>query len=501
MILIIARMTYERLTLDTSATSTSTPSTPSTTEHTVEKIPSASIAVLPFVNMSSDTEQEYFSDGISEEILNVLAKIPNLHVTSRSSAFSFKGKAIITSEIAKKLEVKHVLEGGVRKYGNRIRITAQLIEADSDKHLWSETYERELKDIFIIQEAIAISIASKLALKLNVQQSSSLISSQTQNIPAYNLYLQAKHLSLQHNVEANRNAENIIRQSISLDPDYAPAWNLLSMLILEATSNFSMKDVQEGFKTSKAAAQKSKELDNLYAPAYATLAKNNIMEWNFDAADTNIQKALALDSGDAYIISIAASIAGDLGNSDEIKLWKQAIKLDPLEYRYSHALADTLYAMKRNDEAYQVIQNALLFQPNMGMSHTLLSFILLERGQKKEALLEIQKEPVEFWRSFGKICILFSMDRTDESNILLTQFINQYGERDPENVADIYALRGDIENAFKWLNLATKKSHSSLLAIIQYSHFEILYQDPRWDDLLNEIKLPKNHWLWSNKAR
>ena len=229
-------------------------------------IPEKSIAVLPFVNMSEDKEQEYFSDGISEELLNLLAKIPQLQVTARTSSFAFKGKEIGVPEIARTLHVAHVLEGSVRKAGNSVRITAQLIKAGTDTHLWSQTYDRKLDDIFAVQDEIAADVVKQLKVTLL----GAAPKARTTDPEAYALYLQAVQLGRQFTAEAFQQSDALYRKVLAIDPRYAPAWDGLARNFGSETSQ-GLLSSKEGYAQAREAATKALAIDPDYAPAHARL--------------------------------------------------------------------------------------------------------------------------------------------------------------------------------------------------------------------------------------
>jgi TolB-like protein len=242
---------------------------PGTTQFAAREIDPDSIAVLPFVNMSDDPSNEYFADGISEEILNLLARVPNLPVTSRSSAFSFKGQNLDIRTMAAKLAVAHVLEGSVRKSGNQVRITAQLIKVETDTHLWSQTYDRQLEDIFAIQDDIAGAVVNALKITLLGDEPKA-----TETNPeAYALYLQARYFLNQLTQEGFTRAETLVKQALEIDPGFAPAWYLLgSVYSSQAAFGIGPRSFHEGFELARQTINKALDVDPQYGPAYAALA-------------------------------------------------------------------------------------------------------------------------------------------------------------------------------------------------------------------------------------
>jgi len=249
--------------------------------------PEQSIAVLPFENMSDDPDNEYFSDGMSEEILNLLAQVPELRVTSRSSAFSFKGQNLDVPTMAARLNVAHVLEGSVRKSGNQLRITAQLIEVASDTHLWSKTYDRELQNVFAIQDEIAAAVVDALQITLLGEAPKA-----TETNPeAYTLYLQARYFINQFNAEAFQQAETLLERALAIDPVFAPAWTTLSIVYRQQADPFGLRPVDEGNELARQTIQKALAIDPQYGPAYAALAAIEMdYDWDFAAATQHVHR-------------------------------------------------------------------------------------------------------------------------------------------------------------------------------------------------------------------
>src|SRR6476659_602123 len=261
-------------------------------------IPERSIAVLPFVDMSAGKDQEYFSDGISEELLNLLAKIPQLQVTARTSSFSFKGKETSIPEIARTLHVANVLEGSVRKAGNNVRITAKLIKAGTDTHLWSQTYDRKLDDIFAIQDEIAADVVKQL--KVTLLGAAPKV--RTTDPEAYALYLQAVQLGRQNTTEAYKQSDALYRKVLAIDPRYAPAWSELSRNFYNET-NMGLLSNKEGFAQAREAARKALAIDSEYAPAHARIGFIAMSGDNdLASAALHLERALALDPADLEVL-------------------------------------------------------------------------------------------------------------------------------------------------------------------------------------------------------
>jgi len=275
------------------------PASPAAAQPATEPAPAqASIAVLPFVNMSDEKSNEFFSDGISEELLNLLAKIPQLQVTARTSSFAFKGKEIGITEVARQLHVAHVLEGSVRKSGNAVRITAQLINAATDTHLWSQTYDRKLDDIFAIQDDIAADVVKQLKVTLL----GAAPKARSTDPEAYALYLQAVQLGRQNTEEAFKQSDELFRKALAIDPRYAPAWADLSGTLANEAGQ-GLLPSKEGFAQAREAATKAVAIDPEYAPAHARLGRIAMYGDNdLAGAAQHLQRALALDPMDLDVL-------------------------------------------------------------------------------------------------------------------------------------------------------------------------------------------------------
>ncbi len=449
-----------------------------------------SIAVLAFTNMSSDKEQDYFSDGISEEILNLLAKIPDLKVISRTSSFSFKGKDVTTDEIGKTLHVNHILEGSVRKSGNILRITAQLINAHDGTHLWSATYDRKMEDIFKIQDEIASRVTKQLKLSLL----GDVIKSKTTDPKAYALYLQSRQLYRQNSSESINNAEKLIQQSIALDSSYAPSWAIFSEIINVATYMYGTKSLKEGYEAGIVAAKKAVELDPNYALGYTVLASFQRSHWNYDDANKNMKKALQLEPDNAHVIFAAASHAVDIGRMEEgIELQLKTIALDPLSYLNHYNLAIYYIWTEQFDKAEPVLQKYALHHPSADVTHALMSLILLGKDEKEKALIEAEKEQSDFWRYDAKCRIVYALGEKEKANTLLREIVEKFGDIAQPNIASLYAYRNEVDAAFKWLELAYDLKDPSLQEILNFPEFKNLHGDPRWNAFINKLGLPKDH--------
>jgi TolB-like protein/Tfp pilus assembly protein PilF len=384
---------YEsRFAVSTSQDSVTNKPTTESPQDSSNELVGTSIAVLPFVNMSSDKEQEYFTDGISEEILNVLAKIPKLHVTSRSSAFAFKGSKINISEVAAKLGVKNVLEGSVRKSGNQIRITAQLIEAGSDKHLWSDTYDRELTDIFAVQDEISAAIVKALKTKLGLNAKVAARDMSKVNLDAHNEYLQGRFYIEKRNQDDIEKALIHFDKAIALAPDYALAWmgqGWASLFLGE--NNYGDIPVEIAVQNARPAIVKALTLDPELPEAHAIMGLIEVDSFHTDAAKLNFEKAIALNPNyaDAFTWYANQTTAQP---KKRFELRRKAVKLSPMSVWVNINYALDLATFGQINEALVVVRRMMNINPSHQLAHQALGRILLIEGNYADAIIAFEKQ-------------------------------------------------------------------------------------------------------------
>ena len=447
-----------------------------------------SIAVLAFADMSPNKDHEYFSDGISEELLNLLAKIPDLKVISRTSSFSYKGKDATATDIGNELKVSHILEGSIRKAGNMVRVTAQLINTSDGSHVWSHTYDRKLDSIFKVQDDIAEEVSNQLQLSL---LGSKKASEHSPKVDAYTLYLQAVHLIHQNTKEAYIKAEELAKQSIKLDSTYARSWDLLSGIYQTGNYNFGIGENQDRLNKSIAAAETAIKLDPELAVAYISLASAQEKMWDFEKSAMNLDKALELAPNNSIIIGTAALMT--FGNLEEsVSLLKRAIQLDPLVYVNHYNLGFAYLRMKKLDEAEKAFDEFATYYPNAQILSYMRAMLRLNQGRIDEALVEIEKETHEFFSLYGRNFIYFAQDN-DLADGIFKEYLSKYSEKEPANTADLYAFKGDIDTAFNYLNKALEVKDPVLIEALTYPSFNVMRSDSRWNNLLSKMNLPKNH--------
>ena len=447
-------------------------------------IPENSIAVLPFVDMSAGKDQEYFSDGISEELLNLLAKIPQLQVTARTSSFAFKGKEIGVPEIARTLHVANVLEGSVRKAGNSVRITAQLIKAGTDTHLWSQTYDRKLDDIFAIQDEIAADVVKQLKVTLL----SAAPKARTTDPEAYALYLQAVQLGGPFTAEAFQQSDALYRKVLAIDPRYVPAWAGLSRNFGNETSQGLLPN-KEGFAQAREAAVKALAIDPDYAPAHAGLGWIAMYGDNdLAGAALHLERALAIDPADLRVLTTSATLLQSLGRLDEaLALEEAAVRRDPVNVTTLFNLGYHQRMAGRLDAAIASFRTVLSLSPSNGGAHCQLGVALLLKGDAKGALAEIEQETSEIYKMIGLPMAYHALGRKADSDAALAALIAKYEKDAPYNIASVYAFRGEADQAFRWLDKAVEYGDGGLGEIVTDNLFDKIHADPRWLAFLRKI--------------
>jgi serine/threonine protein kinase/Tfp pilus assembly protein PilF len=457
----------------------------STSGSTSPKIPS--IAVLPFRNLSNDPSNEYFSDGLSEELLNVLAQNRGVRVAARSSAFQFKGKNVELQEIGKSLNVTTVLEGSVRKAGNLVRISAELVNVADGFQLWSETYDRELNDIFAVQEDIARSVGEALKIQLLGQKNVG----RSANPQAYNAYLQGRYFTDRRSEEDLKKSIRFYQDALKIDGKFAPAWVGLAVAH-SRQAGWGYVNVDEGYRTARLEVEKALELDANSAEARAALGWiQSHYDWDWAGADRSYQQALNLDPGNANVVRQASSLAATLGRFKEaMALDQRAAELDPLSATVHYYNGIHLYYAKKLTEAEAAFRKALELNPEYPAAHATLAVVYVLESQPKLALAEAEKEPEPFWHLYGLTLAHFAASKEKEAEELLGKLIKQNGESGAIQIAEINGYRGKIDSAFEWLERAYDQRDGGLSEIKGDPLLQNLVPDPRWNTLLKKMRLP-----------
>jgi TolB-like protein len=452
----------------------------------------ASIAVLPLVNLSRDPDQDYFADGLAEELIDLLAKVPDLHVAARVSAFSFKGKNDDARTIAEKLNVATLLEGSVRRSGDEVRITTQLINAKDGYQLWSETYDRKLTDVFAVQDDIAQSVVAALKVRLAAGQTPSTRSHRTVNPEAYTDYLLGRQVFNGGSVDQYRRAVKAYEKALALDPGFAAAWaGLAQAEYWIADSGTDADDVARGQQLAREAAAKAVALAPDLPEAYSTRgAIRSATEWDWEGARSDFKQALALSPEDADVIGdYALYVLRPLGRLDEaIALASKAATLDPLNSRRWTSLGGLLICAGRVREGRAAIERAHDLSPEQSYANAWLGVAFLLEKQPARALEVFAQLPYPPFRLLGTVAADHDLGRAKESQVALNELI-AYAQGSAYQIAAAYAYRGEKDRAFDWLETA-RKQHDGGLTLLQIDPMlRSIRNDPRYDALLKELNL------------
>ena len=454
-------------------------------------VPEKSIAVLPFVDISEKKDQEYFADGMAEEIIDLLARVPDLRVPARTSSFYFKGKATNVSEIARELRVAHVLEGSVRRAGDHLRVTAQLVRADSGYSVWSKAYDRDVHDVFKVQDDIANAVVQALQISLMggllTRQSGG-----TENLDAYLVYLRGVAAQRQGTRESLTAGRDDLEHAIKLDPEFGLAWVELARDIGLMTDNaeFSAK---EGYERMRQLAQRALELSPNLAEAHALLAYiHRAYDWDWTAAEAEGKRALALDPTDSSSLAAGAGLAMTLGRwGDAEGLIRRALDRDPffpLAIWYSGAIQYGAGHYAGSEAAYRKL---LEVAPSFLWTRAYLGKTLLAEGKADTALAMVQQEADEENRLRMLPIVLHAAGRASESDAALKALIAKFSQTEAYSVAMSYAYRGDRDLAFQWLDRAYLQRDSNLVEIVGDRLFKNLFGDPRYKTFLRKMNLPE----------
>jgi serine/threonine protein kinase/lipopolysaccharide biosynthesis regulator YciM len=454
-----------------------------------------SIAVLPFTNMSADPENEYFADGLTEELLNVLARISDLSVAARTSSFQFKGHAGDIEEIGSKLKVETVLEGSVRKAGNKVRITAQLVKVSNGYHLWSETYNRELDDIFAVQEDIARAVVQELKGRLlgsDHPTPAPAPVARSENAEVYNLYLQARFFTIRGSKDDLLKAIGFCEQAITLDPDYAPGWAMLASArhFLAGTGHGPFN---EGFERARQAAEHALRLDPDLAEAHVVMGDiQNIYDWDWAAADKAYQRALELEPNNSAAATGAAKLAVTLGRADEaVDLLKRSVIHDPLNSYAFYRMGYCALLAQRYEEATEALERALELTDVGWPSRFMLSLVYIELNDPQRALKEAQQEAGEFWRILGLAFVYHKLGNKAEFDATLAEILSEYENAAAYQIAEVYAYSGQIDTAFEWLERSYALRDPGLTMTKADPFLGTLHNDPRWLPFIEKVGFPE----------
>ena len=455
-------------------------------------ISESSIVVLPFVDMSEKKDQEYFSDGLSEELIERLGKTAGLRVIARTSSFYFKGRSEKLDAIAKELRVANVLEGSVRKSGDRLRITAQLIRADTSEHVWSETFDRDLRDVFQVQDEIANAVVSALKLRLLPAESLSVQTEQrTHNIEAYTQYLRGRDSYNRGDVGGYQAAVAAYKAATELDPRYAAAY------AGQALAEFWLAD-QSGdtsaYQRAMEAAEQAVTLAPDLAMGYSARGfLRGIYRFDFAGAQADLDKAVVLDPNDATVLHRSAVLLGVFGKLPEaIAREQKAMSLDPLSEEICRRLGFFFASDQQLTEARPLYEKALVIAPNSYHARFNLGELELLEHQPEKALFDFQQTDDERFRLTGQAKAEYALGHIDAARHALERLLAEYEKTKfgEWQIARVYAWRGENDLAFKWAERAYAHKDTGITWIKVETDFRGLHSDPRYLALLRKMNLP-----------
>ena len=464
------------------------PPVESTSTATAEK---ASIAVLPFVNMSSDPEQDYFSDGISEELLNLLAKIPQFQVAGRTSSFEFKGQNDDLREIGSSLGVDNIIEGSVRKGGDRVRITAQLVKVDDGFHLWSETYDRELTDIFAVQDEIANAVVDQLKVTLLGGEVPAIDSTPLfTNAEAHNHYLQGLFYMNQVGPQNSSMAAVAFQKAVDLAPDSALAWASLADAAIRyaGQAQFGM-DV--ALADGREALAKALALDAQVPEVYIVKARLAFShDWDWSTAAEAIDKALELRPGDVTALRYRANLLDTIGQTDEaITIYRELMARDPLDGTLPFSYTARLVNVEAWEEAETITRRLVTQNPDANFVNAYHAWILTRIGRLEEAMEYARKEPVDFVRLNAIGVLQYLIGNTEAAIATQRELEELYGDSAAYQQASISSASGDADLTMSWLERAYTARDPGMPGVKTDLDFVFLHDDPRFIALLEKMDL------------
>ncbi len=453
----------------------------------------SSIAVLPFADLSPEKNQSYLSDGIAEELLNDLAKTSALHVAARTSSFQFRDRGADLAAIGKQLGVATILEGAVRKNGNRVRISAELVKAADGFQLWSGKYDRDLNDVFAVQDEIARAISGELRVRL--------LESPAGNVPrtttpeAYNAYLQGRYFYEHRTLDDLDKASQYFQRAVQLDPNFARGWSALAWTVIARTEAGAGLSFEQGYRSAMADAERALQLDPNLAEAHAAIGRiRRSYDWDWAGANTAFQKALALEPQNSVVLLGASSLQASLGNFDEaLALNRRAVEVDPLSVVSHLSLGMHAYYAGQLQLATDAFQKALAISPDAPEAHYLLGLVYLEQSHPQQALAEFEKDQASNERMAGEALVYSALGRQPQADAALRALIAGHRDEAAYQIAEVYAYRGQPAPALQWLQAARARRDAGLTGIQGDPLLKNLAADPQFTAFLRTIGLQPRH--------
>ncbi len=465
--------------------------------------PFDSLAILPFINLNGDSDQDYFADGITEALIANLGKIKPLRVISRTSVMTYKNAPKPLPEIARELDVAAVVEGSVLRAGDRVRVTATLINAATDRHLWVKSYERNIQDILTLQAELAQAIANEIQVELTPQERASVVAANPVNPKAYNAYLKGRYFWNKRTSEGFEKAKQQFLTAIEHDSTCAQAYAGLADTY-NLLANYGILPAGEARAKAKKYVNRALELDETLAEAHVSLAVNYAQEWDWSSAGKEFERAIKLNPNYEtahhwYAVHLISTGWPERGIAE----MKKARELAPLSLRIQVDLGRQFYFARQYDQAIEQYRETLALEPNFASAHSLLGLVYLQNGLNKQALLELKKGmslrkgDLSVWLGYAYAVA----GDTDEALKMRNKWQERWDERHDgaANIALIYAGLGDNDAAFEWLEKAYDQRDSMLTLLRVYPYWDTLRADPRFNNLLHRLGLPETKISSTNK--
>lgn len=445
------------------------------------------IAVLPFRNASSDPDQIYLADGLSEELLDLLAEVQSLRVVSRNSAFQFRDRNTDVAEVAESLGVAYVLQGSVRKTDADLQIAAQLVRAHDGAQLWAEEFDASLEQIFEIQDDIANAVVAALGIEL----ADGALRAEAVNPDAYLLWLEGRFIYAKWGEENFERAIDAYQSALRIDPEYVEAWASLSVTYLSQTLS-GYRELALGLAQARFAIEKALEFDPDRPSVLARLANiQTKFEWDWAGARETVNRALEIAPNDERVLGAAANLANSLGQGEEaLRYREQALALDPFNLLSLYNVAEALHRLGRLSDARTAYGKVLELDPEDWGTHTQLAIIMLQQNEPEAAWRELGLEVDPQQQEYGRLLALPALGREDEVAERLKKFIEEHQSWAAYTLASIHAWHDDPDRAFLWLDHAFELHAAPLSQVLLEPTFVGLHEDPRWGDLLERMGLP-----------
>ncbi len=458
------------------------------------------IAVLPFANLSADSGNDYFCDGIAEELLNVLSKIRGLRVAARTSAFSFKGRSVTVAEIGRTLNVGSVLEGSIRIAGEHIRVSVQLVQVSDGYAIWSETYNRAMDDIFAVQDDIARSVVEELRSMLlggDIGESASrqvrseveeAVRGRADDPEAQRLMFLGRYFLDKTTQADTTKAIGYFQEALDIDPEFAICWAELGRAYsIEAGRGWT--SVEEGFARSREATERALKIEPGLAEGHAQLGRILLAhDRDIKGAEAAYAAAMRLAPGSSSVMDGASMMAYRMGRFDvALGLGRRVLVQDPLSAPFWHNLGLTCHAAGRLAESEHAFRRAIELMPNRVVSNALLALVLLDQERIQEAVERAELETEDFWRLWALAIIQFAAGDKEASDRALNELIDKHAYGDAYQIAEVFSARGDFDAAFEWLDKALGERDPGLTHAKVNPRFRPLHSDPRWPELLKQI--------------